>query len=810
MSQDNIFFLSLILFFQMVAVKKICEAFRSIEDALRTFREVEILLRLNEFPHPNIVRLVNVIPARNDADLYLVFDYLPQSLVKVIPEPVLSTTQRRYIAYQIVRAVHFLHSADILHRDLKPSNVLIGPHCEVKLCDFGLARAKSDVFTFYPSTEHGTTQNEPSNDNALHSLAYISHIPKDKREKQDGEEYSDEAGLSDYIATRWYRDPELLFGSNKYGKGVDIWALGCVLLELEIREPAFPGSDNKDQIFLTLEMTGIPSREVLCEMSDEIREHYEQGDPNYHNISHSSPVDTNMSDEQRGGKERRQSACKLILHVIEEIQTQKTKLRTLAHRLGLPVNENGCIVTTPPGQKVGPQSQMQSPTHSQAQTPNIAKHLLYDLLSKMLVFDPKKRISATEALLHPYFAPFVQSKFEPTCMKPLQLRIFNRLRCVNSSTSSQSSQNIPCALSAPNKIPFDHTFYRNQLYHLIAELKVRQLPCLVQLDQRTIHVRTRTQGLIHGNILQVMKKVFLTPHDLDLWDSTMPSFTLDQLASIDALEKPIELFSLTSNSTNLLPTKNGGSNFLQTHQEHQTSNSGNPIQKKNTLITGTKFQKDDLKDLKEKDREHKGGRELRGKFGTTHIKQTVNTYQSLLSQQGSATIGRSNSSTATSASSITTKNKNFPSSVLPNDLAEIRQNQFLSSPENHQSLLDSVGRNLYRFLRPDVWESQLGKTDHNYFEWVEKSGIVWYPPGFEPQDGIQASYEIQLMRDKMEVLRAIELYAHSQQSLFYGEFVDSFINMYMDTVSLPFLTCLDANFRARDNTRRLTSDNEIS
>ena len=97
-------------------------------------------------------------------------------------------------------ALKYIHSADIIHRDLKPANLLINQACKVKLCDFGLARWIKGVDAFVDPV------------------------------------------LTDYIATRWYRAPEVLLGAPRYGPAVDVWGFGCILVEIYNAQPLFPGS----------------------------------------------------------------------------------------------------------------------------------------------------------------------------------------------------------------------------------------------------------------------------------------------------------------------------------------------------------------------------------------------------------------------------------------------------------------------------------------------------------------------------------------------------------------------------------------
>ena len=130
--------------------------------------------------HENIIRLLNVIRAENDRDIYLVFDFMETDLHAVIRANILEEIHKQYVTYQIIKALKYMHTGQLLHRDLKPSNILLNSECLVKVADFGLARSVA-------------SQEEGSN-----------------------------AVLTDYVATRWYRAPEILLGSTKYSKAVDM------------------------------------------------------------------------------------------------------------------------------------------------------------------------------------------------------------------------------------------------------------------------------------------------------------------------------------------------------------------------------------------------------------------------------------------------------------------------------------------------------------------------------------------------------------------------------------------------------------
>ncbi|EAY17376.1 CMGC family protein kinase [Trichomonas vaginalis G3] len=140
----------------------------------------------------------------------------------VIRAGILLDVHQRYIFWQLLCALKFIHSAGVIHRDLKPSNMLIKSDSTIKVCDFGLSRCINDM-------------------------------------------HKDEL-LTDYIATRWYRAPEILFGSSKYGPGIDMWAAGCILAELVGGRPLFPGASTMDQLERVISFTGMPNKEDIESM----------------------------------------------------------------------------------------------------------------------------------------------------------------------------------------------------------------------------------------------------------------------------------------------------------------------------------------------------------------------------------------------------------------------------------------------------------------------------------------------------------------------------------------------------------------
>ncbi|XP_017064036.1 extracellular signal-regulated kinase 7 isoform X2 [Drosophila eugracilis] len=196
---------------ETVALKKIFDAFRDDTDAQRTYREVIFLRAFRH--HPNIIRLLDVYKAGNNLDFYLVFEFMESDLHNVIKKgDVLKDIHKRFVMYQLINAIKYMHSGNVIHRDLKPSNILIDSKCRLKVADFGLART---LFT---------------------------------KRKNEMDDMDNDGMLTDYVATRWYRAPEILVASRNYTKGIDMWGLGCVLGEMIRQKPLFQGTSTINQI----------------------------------------------------------------------------------------------------------------------------------------------------------------------------------------------------------------------------------------------------------------------------------------------------------------------------------------------------------------------------------------------------------------------------------------------------------------------------------------------------------------------------------------------------------------------------------
>lgn len=283
-----------------VALKKCFDAFRNATDSQRTYREIMYLQELAG--HDNIIRLLNIIRAENDRDIYLVFDHMETDLHAVIRAGILEEVHKQYVIYQLLKSLHYMHTAELLHRDIKPSNLLLNSDCHVKLCDFGLCRSVADIKA-------------------------SSTVP-----------------LTDYVATRWYRAPEILLGSTKYSKPVDMWSLGCILGEMITGKPIFPGNSTMNQIERIIELCGRPTPEDIAAIR--------------------SPFVTTM---------------------LESVPTTKKK-------------------------------------SFEELFPTASPEAL-DLLHRTILFNPDKRISAADALRHPYVAAFHNTAEEPACPKVIRIPI---------------------------------------------------------------------------------------------------------------------------------------------------------------------------------------------------------------------------------------------------------------------------------------------------------------------------------------------------------------------------------------------------
>ncbi|TFY57897.1 hypothetical protein EVG20_g8365 [Dentipellis fragilis] len=183
------------------------------------------LVTMSSYADDFILQIISILdiikPASLEAfkEVYLIQELMETDMHRVIRTQDLSDDHAQYFVYQTLRALKALHSADVIHRDLKPSNLLLNANCDLKVCDFGLARS---VKTAEPSgTETGF--------------------------------------MTEYVATRWYRAPEIMLTFKQYTKAIDVWSVGCILAEMLSGKPLFPGRDYHHQLTLILDVLGTPT-----------------------------------------------------------------------------------------------------------------------------------------------------------------------------------------------------------------------------------------------------------------------------------------------------------------------------------------------------------------------------------------------------------------------------------------------------------------------------------------------------------------------------------------------------------------------
>ncbi|POW11912.1 hypothetical protein PSTT_04912 [Puccinia striiformis] len=280
-----------------VAIKKIMKPFSTPVLAKRTYRELKLLKHIR---HENIISLSDIFISPLE-DIYFVTELLGTDLHRLLTSRPLEKQFIQYFLYQILRGLKYVHSAGVVHRDLKPSNILVNENCDLKICDFGLARLQDPQMT-------------------------------------------------GYVSTRYYRAPEIMLTWQKYDSIslnqnvsavylVDIWSAGCIFAEMLEGKPLFPGKDHVNQFSIITELLGTPPDDVIATICSENTLRFVQSLPKRDRI----PFTTKFKN---------------------------------------------------------------------------ADPLALDLLERMLVFDPHKRINASEALAHEYLSPYHDPTDEPIANEP--------------------------------------------------------------------------------------------------------------------------------------------------------------------------------------------------------------------------------------------------------------------------------------------------------------------------------------------------------------------------------------------------------
>lgn len=211
---------------EVVAIKKV------FQDKRYKNRELQILKELN---HPNVIKLRHYFYTSGEKpdETYLncVMDFIPDTLSRSIRHYFKSKTTMPMIivklyAYQMLKSLAYIHAVGICHRDIKPQNVLVNPANHIlKMCDFGSAKK--------------LVKGEPN-------IAYI--------------------------CSRYYRAPELIFGATEYTTQIDVWSTGCVIAELVLGQPIFPGESASDQLVEIIKILGTPTKPQILEMNPDYNE----------------------------------------------------------------------------------------------------------------------------------------------------------------------------------------------------------------------------------------------------------------------------------------------------------------------------------------------------------------------------------------------------------------------------------------------------------------------------------------------------------------------------------------------------------
>lgn len=219
---------------QQVAIKKFSRPFQSLIHAKRTYRELKLLRHMN---HENIIGILNIFTPQDAMDIkfqdvYMVTQLMGADLNSILKCQQLSDDHVKFLVYQILRGLKYIHSAGVIHRDLKPSNIAVNEDCELRILDFGLARMADNEMT-------------------------------------------------GYVATRWYRAPEIMLNWMHYNQTVDVWSVGCIMAELLTAKTLFPGTDHIDQLTKIVQLVGKPGVEFLQKITSEPAKIYVSQMPNY-------------------------------------------------------------------------------------------------------------------------------------------------------------------------------------------------------------------------------------------------------------------------------------------------------------------------------------------------------------------------------------------------------------------------------------------------------------------------------------------------------------------------------------------------
>lgn len=487
-----------------VAIKQMKHVFEDSTDAKRAYRELHILRHLK---HPSVVALLDVMcsaidhtylllhrqlieasaappPPRHLGNLYLVFEFMDSDLSKIMKSnQYLSDEHIQYLLFQILDGLSFIHQTNVIHRDLKPANVLVScADCTVKIADFGLSRVVGSdlIVTQYDADANGSCGSGsadagvPSDDeseslqhhvqlpvtaDAVAASASVSEpsvgapprligrnpVPPVSTHTSSAASNRLEAlppplplkrGLTKHVVTRWYRAPEVIL-LQPYTAAVDIWSVGCIFAELlnllrdnvtdyRRRRALFPG-----------ESCGELSADDLATVQ---RKRVASGFGSVPNANNSSAG----TDEEEEDEHQR------LLQ--ESFGNEKSQLNIIFNVIGTPSDRDlrhidsrtlSFLKTVKP----------RPPRDLKGMFP-AASPLALDLLTRLLRFDPAQRLSAADALSHPYF-DLVKSRDYINAYKAKNQHIFDdELIPTEISPSTRVKQQSEIALR-PNPMNVD-------------------------------------------------------------------------------------------------------------------------------------------------------------------------------------------------------------------------------------------------------------------------------------------------------------------------------------------------------------------
>jgi len=373
-----------------VAIKKINELFTDLIDTKRVLREITLLRFMK---NPFIVELLDIIYDNNNNNfdcIYLIFECLPSDLKKLIKSSNYLTLDdvRKYV-YHILCGLKYIHSCAVLHRDLKPGNILLDHNYQIKICDFGLARCVNkddddEIVENIPEEKKIDQSKLDKHSEFLNKYASSTTERKSKGEIKEESQSNKEGNLTSkttknkippklkflknqkkeqvlsvHVVSRWYRAPELILIETNYTGSIDVWSVGCIFAELMMmmkenaptfmdRAPLFPGKS--------------------C-------------------FPLSPPGKKKVKVNEFGFPNEKADQLNVIFDVIGSPDEES---------MGFVTDPNAVLYLRSLSQK------KKNKINFKTKFPGSSDESL-DLLQKMLIFDPHKRITVNECLEHSFF-----------------------------------------------------------------------------------------------------------------------------------------------------------------------------------------------------------------------------------------------------------------------------------------------------------------------------------------------------------------------------------------------------------------------